>query len=208
MWERQGAMPMKDILIVEDNVEERERLRDIFTGKGYSVVCCDAAEKAEGVLATQGFRLVILDIGLGDKSGSYLFNQINALQQRPQIIIFTGNPSVHLKERFLQSGAVDYVVKGSADARKDAFLKRALELIGDPQSGDSGGIDLEKFVSHYVAESSRNLFYDSSGTFAPCEGCGGTQYSVVFSHKPQLPPEIIGEIRCTQCGTIYEGSVG
>lgn len=201
-------MPMKDILIVEDNSEERERLQSIFEESGYSVTSCDAAEKAEGFLTERSYRLVILDIGLGDKSGSYLFNQINALAQRPQIIIFTGNPSVHLKERFLQSGAVDYIVKGSADARKDAITRRVLELIGEPQASGEKGLELEVFISKYVAESSRNLFYDSAGTFAACENCGGKTYTVVFSHQPQMPPDVHGQVQCKECGAPYESSVG
>ncbi len=92
---------MKDILVVEDGVKERERLRNLFTKEGYKVSACESVGEAEEELKTQNFRLAILDIGLSDKSGSYLFNSIKRLNKVTYIIIFTGNPSVHLKQRFI-----------------------------------------------------------------------------------------------------------
>ena len=40
------------------------------------------------------------------------------------IIIFTGNPSAHLQQRFLAEGAVDYIVKGSSQAKGEQPLRK------------------------------------------------------------------------------------
>ena len=37
---------MKDILIVEDGRQERERLTKIFEGAGYGVVACESVDDA------------------------------------------------------------------------------------------------------------------------------------------------------------------
>src|SRR5437016_4051940 len=122
---------MKDILVVEDGRKERDRLQALFSGAGYSVVACESVGEAEKYLTQEGFRLAILDIGLSDKSGSYLFNTIKRGGRVSYIIIFTGNPSVHLKQRFIDEGAVDYIVKGSPQAKNDLLLNRITEIIGE-----------------------------------------------------------------------------
>ena len=66
---------MADILIVEDGKNERERLLNLFSERGYQVEAAETVSEAEGLLQSTSFRLAILDIGLSDKSGSHLFSQ-------------------------------------------------------------------------------------------------------------------------------------
>lgn len=190
---------MKDILIVEDGKAERERLQRLFKEGGYSVVACENVQEAEHSLTAELFRLAILDIGLSDKSGSYLFNTIKRGGRVPNIIIFTGNPSVHLKQRFMEEGAVDYIVKASPQAQNESFMARVKEIIGDGQPVACEGIDLESFLSRYVAASSRQLFLNMDNSVPGCKSCGSTNYQVVFSHHTQVPPEIVGQVVCAQC---------
>ena len=137
---------MKDILIVEDGRQERTRLDKLFTEAGYRVVACESVTAAEQVLGRERFRLAVLDIGLGDKSGSLLFNKIQQNGAANYTIIFTGSPSVHLKQRFLDEGAADYIVKASPAARNDSFLSRVQELIGESVAEGPNGMALEDFL--------------------------------------------------------------
>jgi DNA-binding response OmpR family regulator len=191
---------MKDILIVEDGRQERERLEQLFGKAGYSVVACESVADAEKALNVETFRLAVLDIGLSDKSGSYLFNAIKRRNNVSYIMIFTGNPSVHLKQRFMDEGAVDYIVKGSPQAQNESFITRVKEVLGEAQTKTTSGLDLEVFLTNYVSPKSRALFNDSGDTFPECAQCGGRQYIVTFSHQAQVPPEIQGLVVCTSCG--------
>lgn len=191
---------MKDILIVEDGPQERERLVKLFSTEGYVVVGCESVHDAEEALRNDSFRLAILDIGLNDKSGSYLFGTIKRSGRVPYVVIFTGNPSVHLKQRFIEEGAVDYIVKGSPQAHSDSFLNRIREILGAAQAAKVAGIQLEEFLRLHVAEASRKLFLDSDNAIPECSGCRSRNYVVTFSRRPQLPPELIGEVVCAMCG--------
>lgn len=199
---------MKDILVVEDGVKERERLRNLFTKEGYKVSACESVGEAEEELKTQNFRLAILDIGLSDKSGSYLFNSIKRLNKVTYIIIFTGNPSVHLKQRFIEEGATDYIVKASAEAQNDRFLSRVKEIIGAPEKQEIEGIDLNTFISKYLADSSRNLFFEEGDKFPACKKCGSKEYRVVFNNKTQMPPEVVGQVVCVDCNNLMDPDIG
>ncbi len=191
---------MKDILLVEDGRQERQRLEKLFGAAGYSVIASESVGEAERHLESEQFRLAILDIGLGDKSGSYLFSVMRRTGRVADIIIFTGNPSVHLKQRFLQEGAVDYIVKATQQAQNDNFLSRVKEIIGEPLGVSREGIELSLFLEKYIPETSRQLFLDMDNSFPKCSSCGGQEYLVSFSHRTQMPPEISGLVICASCG--------
>lgn len=198
---------MKDILIVEDGRPERERLEKLFQQAGFAVTACESVGEAEKSLQHTQYRLAILDIGLGDRSGSYLFNSIKRLKSAAYIIIFTGNPSVHLKQRFLDEGAVDYIVKGSAQAQNEAFLGRVREIIGEAHAQEPLGIDLEEFLEKYVESKSRKLFLDMNNSFPECSSCGARRYLVKFSEQPQIPPDISGKVVCASCGKVMDPEI-
>lgn len=199
---------MKDILIVEDGVKERERLKNLFTKAGFRVSACESVQEAEDELQAQTFRLAILDIGLSDKSGSYLFNSIKRINKVSYIIIFTGNPSVHLKQRFIEEGATDYIVKASPEAQNDKFLARVKEIIGEAESPDCEGMDLDIFLDKYVNEVSRKLFLEETEKFPPCKNCGSKKYKVIFHHQTQMPPDISGQVVCVDCGALMDPDIG
>lgn len=199
---------MKDILIVEDGIKERERLKLLFVNAGYSVTACETVTEAEETLKNNSFRLAILDIGLSDKSGSYLFNTIKRISKVNFIIIFTGNPSVHLKQRFIDEGATDYIVKASAEAQNERFLGRVTEIIGKAEKENYEGIDLPEFLSKYVNSASKKLFYDSGDKLTNCKNCGSNEYKVIFNHKTQMPPDISGQVICVACKAVMDPDIG
>ncbi len=199
---------MKDILIVEDGAQERERLAKLLSEAGYAVHASATVADAERAVQMESFRIAILDIGLSDKSGSYLFNLVRRGGRIAYVIIFTGNPSVHLKQRFLDEGAVDYIVKGSPQAQNEAFLARVSDLIGAPEKRTANGIPLEEFLTRFVEDSSRKLFLDLENNYPPCKECRSQDYVVVFSHKTQVPPEVMGRVVCAACGKPMDLEVG
>ncbi|WKZ56424.1 MAG: response regulator [Bdellovibrionota bacterium] len=200
---------MRDILIVEDGQQERERLRDVLQKTGYSVTACEAVGMAEEELRKDKFRLAILDIGLSDKSGSHLFNTMKRLGRVEFVIIFTGNPSPHLRQRLLDEGAADYIVKGSPQAQSQSIVQRIRELIGDPQQQQQGraGIELAEFLSRYVQQSSRSLFLDDAEQLPVCKSCGTSNYIVAFDREPQVPPHIRGVVVCAGCDQVMDPEI-
>lgn len=203
---------MQDILIVEDGLRERERLEKLFSGASFSVSSAESAEEAERLLESVAFRLVILDIGLEDKSGSHLFQRIKAADEPPFVIVLTGNPSAHLKQRFLDEGAAAYIVKASPGAANESLLSTVQSLLGTVVSASgrhaTAGVDLQEFLRKFVTESSQKLFLDVGDQFPPCTECGSRSYVVKFNHKTQLPPLIEGKVICADCGVDMDPELG
>ena len=199
---------MRDILIVEDGYSERERLKSLFEGSSFSTVAVESAEEAERMLGAEQFRLVLLDIGLGNKSGSYLFDRIRRLPRMPHVIVLTGNPSIHLKQRFLDEGAAAYVVKASNAAENEPLLEAVQSLLGQGIGLAVQGLPLVEFLKLYVGSTTRELFTDQAGNVIPCHCCGGREFVVNFDYRVQLPPVIEGKVVCTTCRSELDPKVG
>ena len=181
---------MRDILIVEDGLHERERLVKLFSSANYTVSAAESGAEAEQLIKLEQFRLAVLDINLGDKSGSYLFDLFKKSKHVPYVIILTGNPPVHLKTRFLEEGAVAYLVKASPLAENEPLLERVRGLLGASDVRVVSGISLGDFAKLYLNPASKELFKEDSGEAPACAQCGGREYVVSFSHRTQLPPNI------------------
>ena len=99
---------MQDILIVEDGLHERERLTRLFSAANFSVSCAENAEEAEKLLGTIKFRLVVLDIGLEDKSGSHLFQQIKSTEEKKLVrfiaVAYVNDPALIEPQQLYQIG--------------------------------------------------------------------------------------------------------
>ncbi len=199
---------MRDILIVEDGLHERERLSQIFSSAGFTVSTAESAQEAEALLNFESFRLAVLDIGLGDKSGSHLFEYMKRSHRVPYVIILTGNPSTHLKQRFLDEGAVAYIVKASSAASNEALLDLVRSLLGAGSTASPAGIPLVEFLKLYVSPASRELFLDRDQQAPPCKHCGANDFIVTFHHRTQLPPVVEGKVVCAQCLKDFDPEVG
>lgn len=199
---------MIDILVVEDGLHERERLTRLFGSVRYKVHSAESATEAESLLRAHSYRLAVIDIGLGDKSGSHLFELLKRLPQIPYVIVLTGNPSTHLKQRFLDDGVASYIVKASPAASNEALVDTVRGLLGNPGEGTVTGIPLGEFLRVHVSAESRELFLDESQQLPSCNGCGSSEYLVQFNHKTQLPPTIEGRVVCAQCGRELDPQVG
>ena len=199
---------MRDILIVEDGLNERLRLEKLFASAKYSVSAAESATTAERLLDLEEFRLVILDIGLGDKSGTVLFEQLMRMSRPPLVIMLTGNPSVHLKKRLLEEGAADYIVKASPESKNENLLKRVESLLGAASKEVYSGIPLDEFLKLYVSPESRELFLDAAGDIPKCSSCGHHSHKVIFHDSTQLPPIIEGRVVCSACGAEMSLEVG
>lgn len=200
---------MPDILIVEDGLKERERLEQLFLKADYTVNAVDTASKAESLLDLKQYRLCLLDIGLSDKSGSLLFDQIIRKSPKPLVLILTGNPSVYLKQKFIEEGAAGFILKGSAEAESKNLLNTIQSLLGSSSSSkDVLSIELEEFLKLYIPEISEDFFLNEKGNVKACSACSGTNIIVRFSHKTQLPPLVEGEVVCQSCSEPYDIKVG
>lgn len=101
---------MSDILIVEDNRELAELLRDFLRAENYTVSIAENGEKALTLYEKYGARLIVLDILLPGMDGFAVCSRIREMSNTPILIVSARNEkSDQLKG--LHLGADDYIEK-------------------------------------------------------------------------------------------------
>ncbi len=103
------------LLLVDDHAIVRSGVRRVLLETGEFEVVAEAADAAEAVALTRRHKpdVVILDIGLKDRSGLDVLPEIRAAGSRVVILSMQDEPA-YARQAF-ERGAQGYVVKDAAD---------------------------------------------------------------------------------------------
>ena len=118
------------LIIVDDEREFGENLKQLLEFKGFAVDWLDSAEKALNriLLYQNEYDAIILDLTLPHMNGMELTQRLRGENVTVPILILTGNGETTTKIALLNSGADDYIVKPfSVDelvARINSVLRR------------------------------------------------------------------------------------
>lgn len=117
----------QEILIIDDEPAIRKMLEINLESNGYTVILAETAKQGMALLAHHSSDLLLLDIGLPDKSGLDILSEIRTWYQKPIIML-----SVHNEEDFiikaLDSGANDYLSKPFRTGELLARIRSCLKL--------------------------------------------------------------------------------
>ena len=115
------------ILIVDDEAPIRRAVRSALADDAEVLLEAATARDALDVAAFEKPDLIILDLGLPDRSGDWVCEQIRRWSTAP-IVVLSAHHSEEEKVRLLEQGADDYVTKpfgpGELRARVRAQLRR------------------------------------------------------------------------------------
>lgn len=104
-------MVVKKILLVEDNQDMRDSLRDFLREEGASVTALASAEDGIDAVDEQAFDIAIIDINLPGKSGFSLIEYIREQGHVYPLIAMTARDGIVDKVKGFDLGLTDYVVK-------------------------------------------------------------------------------------------------
>ena len=102
---------MSRVLIVDDDPQVRELLRDFLTAKEYEVI--EAGTGGEGLkrLREERPHLLLLDINMPDMSGLEVLREAKAIDPAVGVIMVTGVQEEAIGRQALRDGAFDYITK-------------------------------------------------------------------------------------------------
>ena len=147
------------VLVVDDEPPIRRFLRTSLTASDYRVVEAEDAASATRLLAAEKPDLVVLDIGLPDKSGLELIAEIRKTSAVPIIVLSARHDERSMVEA-LDLGADDYIGKpfGMAElmARMRAALRHAYQAQGELPVFVSGDLMVD-LVRRHVTRGGREV---------------------------------------------------
>ena len=122
---------MKNILIIDDDLDIGNVLEEILKNEGYSVSRAYSGTEAVFVLSQSRPDLILLDLMLPGLSGEEVLPHIKGIP----VIVMSAKADIDNKVELLLGGAVDYVTKpfymGELLARIRAALRRKESRVSD-----------------------------------------------------------------------------
>ena len=136
--------PKKTILIVDDHPLVREGLKSILKPATEYEVVGQAGNARDAIQLVKNLKpdLVLLDLGLPDKSGLELSRQIRNISPPTRILIVSMHSKVDYIVKAFQAGATGYMTKESA-------TERLLQGIAQVLNGE---YFMDSSVSHSVVK--------------------------------------------------------
>jgi two-component system, OmpR family, response regulator TctD len=114
------------ILLVEDHVDLSRWLAKALRATHFTVECAFNGADADGLLATENYSLVILDLMLPKMEGLEVLKRLRARGSKVPVLILTARGEVADRVRGLNLGADDYMAKPFDLAELEARVKTLL----------------------------------------------------------------------------------
>jgi len=104
-------MPKTRVLIIDDEVDLRDLIRDIIVDSVDEVVTAQNATDALKALDTGSFHLVISDIMMPDMNGIELLKKLHEKMHRYPVLFVSASDAEEVLSKALEYGAADFVAK-------------------------------------------------------------------------------------------------
>ena len=118
---------MESILIVEDELEIIELLRDYLKKKGYEVASASNANDAIKKVEETDYDLIISDLMMGETNGLELLNAVKKIREDAVVIIITAFGTIETAVEAIKRGAYHFVTKPFKLSDIEVIIKKAIE---------------------------------------------------------------------------------
>ena len=117
----------KKILIVDDELHTRKKLKKTLSQAGYQPVCAECAEEALDILEDAPLPVIFLELKLPGMNGIELCRRIKQAYPTSRVYALTGYSSAFERAECCDAGFDDYLVKPVdrtvfLDTARDAFI--------------------------------------------------------------------------------------
>ncbi len=105
-------MSRKKILVIDDDLDTCDFLREIFEEQGWSVNTALQAEEALKAVQAESFDLIVSDVKLNEQlSGLDLLKEFRHLSPHSQVILISGFGTLETAIEAVREGAFDFISK-------------------------------------------------------------------------------------------------
>jgi DNA-binding NtrC family response regulator len=117
----------RELLIVDDDDDLRQMLRELFQDMGYRVWDAGSAEAALELNREREFDAVLSDVNMPGKSGIELVGELRRVRGATPVVLMTAFASVASAVEAMRAGAYDYITKPFENDVALLAIERALE---------------------------------------------------------------------------------
>lgn len=145
-------MPNTQILVVDDEPDIRELVKDILVDEGFQVQVAENAQTAKDLIQIETPDLILLDIWMPDIDGISLLKELKTEQQLScPIIMMSGHGNVETAVEATRYGAYDFIEKPLSLAKLLITVKQALDSDKkekEPNSANYNSLNNPQIIGH------------------------------------------------------------
>ncbi|RLC20638.1 MAG: sigma-54-dependent Fis family transcriptional regulator, partial [Deltaproteobacteria bacterium] len=116
---------MAEALIIDDDERMRYAISALVNKLGHNCLCASSLEEGLRAAASSPFDVIFLDVNLPDGNGISALPKFRMSPLHPEIIIITGYGDPDGAELAMQTGAWDYIEKGTRFKEINLIFRRA-----------------------------------------------------------------------------------
>jgi DNA-binding response OmpR family regulator len=102
---------MPRVLVVDDEPDAVELLREFLAAKGYEVLTASEGEEALGKVKEERPHLILLDVRMPKMNGLEVLKRVREIDHEVGVIMVTAVNEEETGRQALQLGAFDYITK-------------------------------------------------------------------------------------------------
>jgi len=121
---------MNTVLVVDDEKNIRETLKDVLEDEGYVVFLAENGREALNVIERNAVDAVLLDLWLPEIGGMDVLQTIKSGNNDLQVIIITGHGSIDAAVKATKIGAFDFIEKPLSIDRVLSVVDHAIKISG------------------------------------------------------------------------------
>ncbi|MFH1726329.1 MAG: hybrid sensor histidine kinase/response regulator [Elusimicrobiota bacterium] len=155
------------ILVVDDDANLRESIRDNLELEGYEVVEAGTGEAAMKEVVTGFFDLILMDFNLPDKTGIEVIRDIRSVNNDSEILMLTAHASLDTALKAIQESVYDFLVKPVDFDKLKGTIGKAIDkmrlaqenrrLIEDLRKANEQMLYLANMKSKFLSMASHDL---------------------------------------------------
>src|SRR3989442_2734281 len=157
------------VLVVEDEEETAELLRDLLHEFGYEPLLVRSAEAARSALDTERPDVILLDLRLPLMSGLDFLQIDRVRAARPPIVVVSGVATEDEARECLLRGALDFVGKPlNADLLRQVLLYAEVQSLCTEHAGERRAADRPRSARPPLTLPGRSFEYNGGGGEGVC----------------------------------------
>jgi CheY-like chemotaxis protein len=154
------------LLVVDDEAEVGDVLREFFAARGYAVTCALNGRDALALASLARPDAVILDIRMPERDGPDVLRDLRALDDSITVVMLSGTDDEEIARDLLEAGAFDYVRKPFTLDNLEQVVGLAA-LVGKRKTlPDDDGMPWQCDPRTFAEQTPRG------GADTPCGSCG------------------------------------
>ena len=132
----QELLLQKTILVVDDEDDVRDSVREVLSDEGYRVVDTADGTRVLDMIRTERPELVLLDIWMPQVDGIGLLKEIKSQEPEINVVMVSGHGNIHTAVTATKYGAFDFIEKPVSLEGLLTTVQRAL--------GESPGLEAQE----------------------------------------------------------------